>query len=526
MNCPACCRALAFASLVALSLPGTNAEAGQSEPNAQPKTVAASPMPAPAAPSAQPETPSRSAGLSGKVGTPQIQRTPAQQRYGLPKNPMVGPPVDTDLSKPLTLERAIRIGLQQQNAIAIAQAQAEAAKAQLTQARSSYYPQITPSLSYITSLRPGGTVFINGVPFGGSSQSETRTDAIVARQLIWDTGRREASVGLSRRNVFAAEYSLGNQRQDVILNVITAYYNVLRDQELVRVQEENVRRAQTTLESIRAQVEVGNAARSDTLQAESDLANAQVALLQAQNNLNVDQATLKNAMGVVTSQPLILADQQAAPPDTTPDTNSLDHYVQIAYDNRLDIKAQQERVNAQGYNVRLAHIDNGISAQADITEGYQLDPDAGEERQFTVSISYPLFNGGSTRAAVRQSKAQLEQERRALDQLQQAVRLNVEQSYLTREQARRSIVASQTAVRAGQINYDAALEKQRNGLINIIDVINAEAQLVQAQVNLVQSIYDFYIADARLQRDIGRNDPEYVPNVPGAKKPEPAKATK
>src|SRR5581483_6186787 len=167
MNCPACCRALAFASLVALSLPGTNAEAGQSEPNAQPKTVAVSLLPAPAAPSAQPEAPSRSAGLSGKVGTPQIQRTPAQQRYGLPKNPMVGPPVDTDLSKPLTLERAIRIGLQQQNAIAIAQAQAEAAKAQLTQARSSYYPQITPSLSYITSLRPGGTVFINGVPFGG-----------------------------------------------------------------------------------------------------------------------------------------------------------------------------------------------------------------------------------------------------------------------------------------------------------------------------------------------------------------------
>jgi hypothetical protein len=95
----------------------------------------------------------------------------------------------------------------------------------------------------------------------------------------------------------------------------------------------------------------------------------------------------------------------------------------------------------------------------------------------------------------------------------------VEQAYLTREQTRRSIAAAQTAVQAGEINYNAALERQRNGLINILDVLNAQVQLVNAQVSLVNSIYDFYIAEARLRRSVGANDPIYTPRVPGAKLP-------
>ncbi|HZO86801.1 MAG TPA: TolC family protein [Chthonomonadaceae bacterium] len=541
MNRPVCFRAVALASMVLVELtgaavaaeqppsvtPARQTETNQTPPPQSPPMGATQPPPAPTGGTAPQTGNGAQNNRVTRVGRPQTQMTPAQQRYGLPRNPIVGGPVDTDLSKPLSLERAVAIGLQQQNAIAIASTQAQAASARLVQARANYYPQITPSFQYTTSLRPGGRVFINGTSFGGAASSETVTDVIVARQLIWDTGRREATVGLNRRSLFSAEYNLADQRQAVILNVISSYYEVLRDQELVRVEEENVRRSQTTLESIRAQVEVGNAAQTDTLQAEADLANAQVALLQARNNLDVAQATLKNAMGVISDQPLALSTQPPTP-STVPDTSGVDHYTQVAYANRLDLKAQQERINAQGYNVRLANIDNGLSATADVTEGYQLDPDAGEERQFNVLFSYPLFNGGSTRAAVRESKATLEQERRTLDQLEQNVRLDVEQSYVTREQARQRIVASQTAVQAGQTNYNAALEKQRNGLINILDVLNAEAQLVNAQVNLVQAIYDFYIADARLQRDIGLNDPNYVPNVPDFKRavvpPPPAPA--
>ena len=447
--------------------------------------------------------------------------TPAQQKYGLPMTPQVGGPVDTDLTKPLSLQRAIRIGLLRQNSIAIAQTQADSAEGRLIQARSSYYPQVTPTFQFQTNLSPGGSIIINGQRLGGSARSENRTEVIAARQLIFDTGKREANVGAARRSLFASEFGVGNQRQDVVLSVTTSYFNLLRDRELVRVQQESVKRAEETNKAIQAEFEAGTAARSDTLQSQADLANARVALLSAQNDYRLQEANLKNAMGVVGNLPLMLDDSPIPAPSTTPDPIPLDRYIQTAYANRLDVKQQQERVYSQGYNVRIARINAGVSVQADVTEGYQIDPTSGEQRTFIVSATYPLFDAGNARAVVRENKAQWEAEKRNLDQLQQNVRLNVDQSYSAREQAKQRQIGANLAVIAADENYRAAFAKNKEGLINILEVINAEVQLINAQVQQVQAIYDYHISDAQLLRDTGLNDPIFLPRVPGAKPPVP-----
>jgi outer membrane protein len=288
---------------------------------------------------------------------------------------------------------------------------------------------------------------------------------------------------------------------------------------LLLVQEQTVARAKTNLESIQAQVAVGNAAQSDTLQAEADLANAEVNLLTAQSDYEVAQASLKNAMGLVTYEPVTPTQETVPPPPTGPEENSLEEFVDLAFNNRLDIKQRQEDVNAQGYNVRLAHLNAGLSLSANLNQGLQMDPNQGETRVLSFSVSYPLFDGGNTRAAIRESKAGLEQTKRSLDQTEQVIRFNVEQSFRVRTQIRLRYVDSQKAVQAAQLNYDAALERQKQGIVNILDVLTAQLQLVNAQVSNVQAIYDYYIADARLRRAVGLNDLEYLPRVPGAKPP-------
>lgn len=451
---------------------------------------------------------------------PQPRQTPAQQKYGLPQNPVIGDIVDVDLSQPLTLERAVRIGLQRQNSIAISKTQTESANQRLVQSRSAYFPQIVPSYAYQYRRSPVGQNFFNGVPISvGSAVNENVNTNILGTLQLFDSGQREARVGLSRRSLFSTEYGLGNERQNVVLSVTEGYYNLLRTRELLRVQEQTVTRAKTNLESIQAQVAVGNAAQSDTLQAEADLANAEVNLLAAQADFEVSQASLKNAMGLVTFEPVKPADETVPPPPSEPDENSLEEYVDLAFSNRLDIKQQQEQINAQGYNVRLAHLNAGLSLSANLNQGLQMDPNQGETRVLSFTVSYPLFDGGNTRAAVRESKAGLEQTRRQLDQIEQTIRFSVEQAFRIRGQSRLRYVASQKAVQAAQLNYDAALERQRNGLVNIVDVLTAQLQLVNAQVSNVQAVYDYYIADARLRRAVGLNDMEYLPRVPGAAPP-------
>lgn len=466
----------------------------------------------------QPVTPPEVNGSNAAKRDGQARQTPAQQKYGLPQNPILGDAVDIDLAKPLTLDRAIKIGLQRQNSIAISKTQTDSSKAQLTNARSAYYPQITPSLRYNYNKQPGGTFFVGGQAVSGSAVSENRNDNIVASLQLFDVGQRDARVGNARRSVFASEYGLGNQRQSVILDVTESYYNLLRTRELVRVRNEQVRRAEKNLESIKAQVAVGNAAQSDTLQAESDLANAQVEQLQAQADYDVAQATLKNVMGVNTYDPVTPA-QETVPPPPEKGEGSLEEFVDLSFGNRLDIKQQQERINAQGYNVKLAQLEAGLTVSANVQQGYQLDPVSGETRILTFNVSYPLFDGFAARSQVYGAKANLESEKRQLDLVQQNIRQNVEQSYKVREQARVRYGASQKAVAAAELNYQAALARQTNGVATILDVLNAQVQLVTAQVNNIQTVYDFYIADARLQRAIGANDLEYLPRVPGATAP-------
>ncbi len=445
------------------------------------------------------------------------QKNPAQQRYGLPKNPVVGGAVDTDLSKPLTLERAVRIGLALQNSIALSQTQLEGANARLVQSRSQYFPQIQPRIQYNTNLQPGGVINFGGNLIRSGSSSEVFSSGLNATYNIWDTGIRENNVGSSRRSAFASAYSLANQRQSVILSVTQSYYTLNRARGLVKAQNNSVVRAQANLDIVQAAANAGTAAKSDTLQAEADLANAQVNLLSAQNDLNVAQANLKNAMGVVSGDILNTPEDNLPIPSYDGDTRTVDHYVKLAYSNRYDIKQQQELVYSQGYQVKTAILQNGLSVNASITQGYALEPNKGENRTFTVTFNYPLFDGGNSRAVIRESKAQYEQQKRTLDQLEQNVSLSVEQSWLIRELGRKRVNAAQTAIRAARLNYEVAQERQKNGLTNVLELITAQVQLTNAENSFIQALYDYYIADAQLQRNVGVNDPEYAPKVPGAK---------
>src|SRR5579872_1738590 len=258
MSRPVCLRALAASTLAIAGMSAVPATAGQSTStnSAQPPVspAAAAPPASSTHPSPSPGPPpvgsaANAGGSSRQTSVPgdaSQTLTPAQEKYGLPKTPIVGGPVDTDLTKPLSLDRAVRIGLQRQNTIAIAKTQTDAAEGRLIQARSSYFPMVTPTFNFQSNLSPGGSIFINGQRIGGSATSENRTEVVAAHQLIWDSGKREAGVGIARRNLFATQYGLGNSRQDVVLNVTTGYFNLLRDRELVRVQQESVKRAEET----------------------------------------------------------------------------------------------------------------------------------------------------------------------------------------------------------------------------------------------------------------------------------------
>jgi len=402
-----------------------------------------------------------------------------------------------ELRQPLTLDRAIRIALLNQNTIGIAANQLDASRARETAARASYFPSIQPIYEYSNQLSTIG---------GRTGRFEQGVAQIGLRQLLFDMGRREENVAFSREARRASEFNVLDVRQGVIANVSTAYYDLLRRKELVKVAESSVERARTTLEATRAFVEAGTAPRKDIAQAQADYDNAQVQLIQARNDVRIAETTLKNAMGILTALPIQTPDAPVEPPSPAPDTRTPSEYLAMAFDNRPDLRRDLRSIEASRRSVKVANINAGLLVQADVTEGYRIDPDPGENRQFVTTFSYPLFDAGASRAQVREAKASLEQSQRQLELTRQAIQLEVEQAFLLREEARARTVAAQAALQAARVNYDFAREAQKEGTGTIIEVITAQTQLVTAETNAVQAVFDYYTSDARLRRAIGTND--------------------
>jgi outer membrane protein TolC len=397
------------------------------------------------------------------------------------------------MSQPLTLSGAIRIALENQNQIGIARSQQSAAEAGLVQARSAYFPTVTPG-------------YLNTYRSATRGATDTQNSATVdLTQTLYDSGKREQTVARGRNAVRAAAYNVTDVRQSVILNVTTDWYELLRSKELVRVAESGVDRAKSTLDATRAFVESGSSARKDVLQVQADYDNSQVAAIQARNNVRLAETTLKQAMGIVTSQPILTVGNGAAAPGPT--TDALADDLDRAYNNRPDLRRALQDADSTRRAVTMARIEAGPKVTSTVGATYSAHPNPGTDSVILTSVTYPLFDAGASRAAVREARESARQSAMQIELMRQEIAAGVETAFLQREEARTRIAASQTALVAARENYAAASESHQEGSGTILDVIAAQNQLVTAETNAVQAIYDYFTAAARLERAVGANEP-------------------
>lgn len=406
---------------------------------------------------------------------------------------------NVQVPQPLSLKDAIRIALQKHPSVAIAKNQVEQARARRVQVEARYFPTLSPTATYINQQT---RTQLPGFGTRVGSVEETRSE-VALRQTIFDSGQRDISAAQARRSVESAEQAYRETIQQKVFSVTSAYYELLRRKALLRVSEASVQRAQQTVDVVKAQVEVGVAAQKDVLQAESELASAQVSLIQTRNQVRLAEANLRSELGISQEVPIQVSEVGEKDTEALPPLSTLEEYLKLAFEQRPDYRRQRVGTEVQRLSLRLAQIQSGVQFQSDFSWGRRIDPDPGDSRNFTVVISYPLFDAGASRAAVRESRAGYDSALQQLEQAKLAVRLDVEQAFLSRLEAQERLNAAQSALKAAQVNYEAALEGRKEGVSSIIEVLNAQVTLVNAETNYVQAIYDLLVSEARLQRATG-----------------------
>jgi outer membrane protein len=296
---------------------------------------------------------------------------------------------------------------------------------------------------------------------------------------------------------------IARTRQDIALNVRNAYYNLLRTQAFVRVNEAAVTQSEEQLRVTQVQKEAGVASEFDVLRARTQLANNQQALISSRNQVAIAKNAFSNTIGLDPSTPVEVADTPTIPPLPPLEEQPL---VDKAFKQRPEyFQADINYLKAQK-NIRLARRTLEPFLNASLSGQYNPSPALINEPQtgsFGLTLTVPLWDGGATRAQVEAARSD---ERGALvtkDQFVRGIKSEVQQAIIAvkdayeREQALAQIVTqAREALRLANVRFRAGVGTQ-------LDVNDAQTALTQAETNDVNAQFDYLNALARLTRAVG-----------------------
>jgi outer membrane protein len=378
---------------------------------------------------------------------------------------------------------------------------ARASRARESQALAAFFPTVTPSAAW-EARRTESMTGAGKVRFEDDG-SITRIDA---RWQILDFGERDLSLRGARRSTAGQELTARQRLRQTLFNVNQSYYDALRAQELQRVAESQVERANRIFDQAKARLEVRDIAKVDVLQAEADSLNAQVAALAARNRTVSANAALKAIIGLESAEPLPQLERLSAP-GAMRSLDPLAETIARGLDLRPDLGAQRRFLEAQRFGVLRARKEAGLSFGVDATFGQQITPDELQSSVLSATLSYPLFDGGLLRERAREQDLSYKASQSELLQAERDARSEIESAYIELSQNSERVSAARRALDAARANFDAAIERQRLGAIDVIATLTAQVSLVTAESNFIEAVYDFTISDVRLRLVTGEPVP-------------------
>ncbi len=401
------------------------------------------------------------------------------------------------ISDSLTMEQAVRIALGHQPLLRSAEASVRSASSSVTQAQSNYFPSLSLNAS---GTRTGGAfVFNPSFPARTQFYNNYSTGASL-QQTIYDFGKTGGRVSASEDLYSASSFDYNSTRDNVVMNVELAYIAFVQAQRLVGVDEEAVKQAEDHLKEAQAFYKVGSRPQFDVTKSEVDLANANVNLIRARNQVRIAKVQLENAMGVHPAQAYAVQNTF----DTTSFAMPLDSAKAIALESRPEVSAAEARVRA---NQALASAawDQNLPSLA-LSGSYTWNGfDFPLVSRWTggITLSVPLFQGFNVEAQVQQAEANTDAAQASLDLLKESVRLDVEQNYLSLKEAGERIGASAKLVTQAVENLKLAEGRYNSGVGSPIEITDAQVTLSNARITYIQALADYNSSLIRLQKAMG-----------------------
>ena len=388
----------------------------------------------------------------------------------------------------LTLDDCLALSEASHPDLAGADARIEAERQRLSQTAVEDRVQASGSMSAARSGREGEP--------SGSSYSA----GVTASLKVFDANRTQYAVAAQRGTLSAAEAEGRRTRIQVRSGVKKAYMDLLLAGEVRGQRQESVASFTRHLERAKGYYETGLKPKSDVTKAEVDLGNAQLALAEAESDVEVSRAALLNAMGVDALEPFTVRSEARVLQKTAEEDAEA-----LALEHRQDYAAAKLRVDAGRAEVRSAA--RYASPSLSLRGGYSASgtelSDLESSWNAALSMTVPIVDGGATAARTGAAQAQVRSLEASREALRQNILLEVRKAVLNIRNARERIRIAGLTVGQAEENYTLAEGRYRTGVGDSLELSDALLALTESRLSVYRARYDLQVAQFALESAAG-----------------------
>ncbi|WP_112382619.1 TolC family outer membrane protein [Sphingomonas carotinifaciens] len=326
---------------------------------------------------------------------------------------------------------------------------------------------------------------------------------------IYQGGAVKNGLRAAETRVDAGRATLRSTEAQIFTSVVSAYMNVIRDEAVVGLNTQNVRVLETNLRASRDRFEVGDLTRTDVAQSEARLAQARAQLQSAEAQLI---ASREDYINVVGSPPDRLEQPPSLP--NLPDAPST--AVSVALESNPQLLAARRNADATRFDIGVARA-NRLPRLNAVTSGSYFNyldsltdqavragiPGSGKNVNAGLQLNVPLFQGGRPAAQVRQAEALRAQAIENVTATERQVIAQARSAYAQWQASRQVIASSEAAVSANTLSLEGVRAENSVGTRTVIEILNAEQELLNSQVQLVTARRDAYVAGFALLAAMG-----------------------
>jgi outer membrane protein len=340
-------------------------------------------------------------------------------------------------------------------------------------------------------------------PLASRRLESNRNDVrLVIEQLLYSGGQAASAITAAEYRIHSSREALRATEGELLLQVIGAYQDVRRDEQSLKVRQNNLMALERQLEMTEARRIAGEVTRTDTEQAKAQLESARVQITFSEQQLQLSRANYASLVGqnpsaLIAPPPLPLLPSSLDEAFDLAETNNPE-LLQAGFNERESKTLADQNRSAHGFVVR-ARTTYGTTGE--LVPYFARDQD--KELTFSLTVTKPLFSGGSNQSNYREALNRNSGDRLRIEVARRSVMQNIMQAWNQVVTAKRNIEFQKRQLAAAEIASQGMKEEFRYGQRSTLDVLVAEQSLREAQLALIASGRDAYVAEAGLLRHTG-----------------------